>query len=108
MVTNILESDDCIGPGTGMQTTWTLNGSSTTYDGNLINTDGYMISAAILFQPINHPTILNLTNSAGEIIASEEPAPETAYGTCITVEYDEEPVNDGNFAICHWFYLMET
>ena len=49
MVSNILSADTCVGPGTGMITTWTLSGSSLTYDGNLTDTDGYMIHAQFLW-----------------------------------------------------------
>ena len=55
----------------------------------------------------------NLTNSVGETIAAlAEDVKETVYGTCITV-VDENGVestltDDGNLAICHWFYLKET
>jgi hypothetical protein len=40
-----------------MITTWTLSGSKTTYAGSVDNTDGYMIHAAVLWQPINYPPI---------------------------------------------------
>ena len=151
MVSNILSTDTCVGPGTGMVTTWMLSGTSLTYDGNLVDTDGYMIHAYMLWQPINTADIItegdldhmkdgvvtdadptpaqvpdpiphtvtpragmpNLTNSVGETIAAvEADVKETVFGTCITV-VDEKGVestriDDGNLAICHWFYLKET
>lgn len=49
------------------------------------------------------------------VSALEADVAETVYGSCITMEYGKDeagmaimPMMDGNFAICHWFYLKET
>jgi hypothetical protein len=50
MVTTLLQNDSCVGRGTGMATYWTLEGTTTIYDGDLRNTDGYLLTVSLLWR----------------------------------------------------------
>jgi hypothetical protein len=89
--------------GLGMETSWTLNGMTTTYTGGF-DSDGYSITAAMQWQLLatyntnaNDPTVA-ISNTVAVI------------GTCVetlTIEGTRirpGTIDQGNFAICHWMY----
>jgi hypothetical protein len=89
--------------GLGMETSWTLNGMTTTYTGEF-NSDGYSVTASMKWQLLtSYGTNANsvaITNTVAVI------------GTCVESLTDEGTrirpgtIDEGNFAICHWMYYL--
>merc|ERR1711981_371310 len=105
MVSALLASGDvCTATGTGMVSQWTLSGSTTAYTGTLTTTDGYQIAAAMTWVAITSYT----TTFASESTSSAN----CAIGTCVEtldssgVRVASTVTDDGNNAICHWFYVL--
>ena len=84
MAVSILSAaDTCTSTaGTGMVTTWQLTGLTILYDGELVDTDGYKITASVTWQSLSAlTTTLNstaITASAASVI-----------GTCVETLDDE-------------------
>ena len=105
---SLLTSDDTCTKtaGLGVTTTWTLSGTTSYFiDGtNKLDTDGYKIVATISWQ-----SLTSYTTDAASVTISSNPA---VIGTCVeTLNPDGTKlaagtVDEGNFAICHWFYYL--
>lgn len=88
---------------------WTLIGTTDVYADRvdaIAGTDGYRIIASHLWRDISTTTATGLTNSPTTITAGLR----VVRGTCVeTLDYDGVTLaagtdNQGNSAICHWFY----
>ena len=93
-----------------METTWTLEGQTTTYTGGF-DSDGYKIVASLKWQVLS----TYLEDAAATPVAITNTA--AVIGTCVETLTEEGTalrpgdVTSGNFAICHWLYytgLSET
>lgn len=92
--------------GFGMLSWWTLSGMADTYTGSIPNTDGYQITFSMQWRDMSGED--RTTGAAVPFTAGEN----AAVGTCIETRDDDGNVlaagtsTEGNFAICHWFYLQ--
>lgn len=109
MVSTLLGTDDACAntAGWGMQTSWTLNGSTTEYVGALADTDGYVVRASLAYKGTATYGVASTTIS-GETLTGLS----TAYGTCV-VSVDNagttqltSSVSEGNQVMCHWLYIL--
>ena len=73
-VTLLNSADTCVGAGTGLQTTWTLSGTTTAFSGVTAASDGYSIVASLTWV-----TISITSNSAGETLTGND----LVMGTCV-------------------------
>jgi len=107
MANSLLSTETCaVTSGKGMKTTWTLAGTTNAYDGSLTTTDGYSITASMIW--------ILLTTTDTTVTGKNCTDNTCAIGTCVET-YDrsgsviEATVNDeGNMAICHWMYILKS
>ena len=107
MTTSIISAADTCAQtaGSGMVTTWQLAGMTSTYDGDLVDADGYQVVATLTWQSL---TTLTEDLQGTSITANAA----SVMGTCVeTLDDDGVPlrswdVDGGNIAICHWFYFL--
>jgi len=91
--------------GSGLRTTWTISGTENAYAAELTTTDGYSITASFVYTLLSSSTTAN---------GSDCTAVTCAIGTCVETLDTEGAViaatvtDEGNMAICHWFYQAIT
>ena len=89
--------------GLGMETTWTLEGMTSTYTGGF-DSDGYKIVASLKWQML---ATYSFNADETSVAITNTPA---VIGTCVETLHDDGTrmrpgtIDNGNFAICHWMY----
>lgn len=90
--------------GYGMQTWWNLSGLPETYAGALSYTDGYKVTASVLWR--DYSIVTGTSTPTAFVVGNNG-----VLGTCVET-LDEDGVilaaginTEGNYALCHWFYV---
>lgn len=92
--------------GWGLHTWWHLTGLQNVYSGSLAATDGYMITASVVWRDMTAESVMS--NAADNIVANDS----VVVGTCVETLGEDGLVlpagseSEGNFALCHWFYYV--
>lgn len=99
---SLLSTETCASTsGSGLKTSWTMVGTENAYAADLTTTDGYSITASFTYQALSSSTTAD---------GKDCTAVTCAIGTCIEtldelgVVIPSTVVDEGNMAICHWFY----
>jgi len=104
--------------GKSMITMWNLQGQSTVYTGALASTDGYKITASMIWRTavdaVRYSRMGDYGNTytAGGLSTDVTLGTRAAMGTCVETLTDDGATlpagidTQGNYAICHWMYFL--